>query len=334
MKRMIFCWLLVSGLGLVNCLKKQHHEIIYPTPPVFSVYGIVFDDHLQIPLDSVFVSIAVNDTILSATYTDEQGNFRIDSLYSEKYLAKDFKIKFLKDGYEIRHYDISVIKEDLDIGDIYLARSFILVGEYVPPGDNPSGIAWDGTNIWTCDEDEGKIYKHNDSMEVIEEYPDIISSPRAMTFADSILWVGNNDTYYVCALDKNFTKIDSVLIVFISMAALPSLDLTFKDNYLIACENISDQIKLYDINTKETTIFDTKTNLELLDPFGIVWAGNYFLLKYDRGFYKLDENMEKQVHLKTPFAGIRQITFDGINFYAISNTGYSPPKIFKFTNIW
>ena len=28
------------------------------------------------------------------------------------------------------------------------------------PGDNPSGLSWDGSNLWSCDEDASKIYQH------------------------------------------------------------------------------------------------------------------------------------------------------------------------------
>ena len=72
----------------------------------------------------------------------------------------------------------------------------------------------------------------------------------------------------------------------------------------------------------------------LFDPLGIEWTGEYFLLKYDRGLYKLNGDLEKLVPFQAPVPGIHQITFDGRNFYAIGFTGYAPPRIYKFTNIW
>jgi len=36
-----------------------------------------------------------------------------------------------------------------------------LAGIYNSPSGSPSGLAWDGTNLWSCDSFTGKIYKHN-----------------------------------------------------------------------------------------------------------------------------------------------------------------------------
>ena len=323
-------------LMLVNCKgDKQDWEIVYPEFPVFSIYGNVYDNYTKTPIDNVSVSIISSNFTLDSTCTDVSGYFRMDSLLSENVLNMDIRIFMKKDGYQNLNYEISLVKKDIDMNDVYLHRGFILIDEFDTPGDHPSGIAWDGQNIWTCDENSRKIYKHNESMEVIEEFSNIVEKPRAMTFGDSMLWIGNVEDYTLYGFDNDFNLIDSIFVEwrYDPYTIFPTLDLAYKDNNLIACTMHLNYFRIY-------TPFSHALNFAVIDDekvkdfSGIVWTGEYFFLRYFGGMYKLDENFIKVTPLIPPKRGLNQLAFDGTCFYGITYGTSDPPKILKFTNIW
>ena len=324
------------GLGLVFCKKKQDWEIVYPSAPIFSVKGFVYDDHNKMPIEGMEINLTVIDSVYGTCSSNSLGYFEIDSLYSEKYKKIDYLVDFFKEGYEHVIHDIAVVRNSVNMGDLYIVRAFKLVGEYPAPGNNISGIAFDGQNIWTCDESEGTIYKHDQDMNIIAEYSNILRYPRAMTFADSILWIGNRENFMVYAFDKNFTIIDSVFIMYQfddPKSAVdyqyPSVDLTYKDGILISCENTGDGFMAYSVVTGEFVDISTP---ELLDPYGVVWSGEFFLVKYDSGIYKLDANFGVLEFLRPPGDGTNQLTCGGTYFYTVSNDAGNC-RIYKFLNV-
>src|SRR5262249_54538129 len=52
-------------------------------------------------------------------------------------------------------------------------RNLSLRGNYPAPGGHPTGIAWDGANLWSCNSWERKIYRHNldDKLSIEDSYP-------------------------------------------------------------------------------------------------------------------------------------------------------------------
>ena len=324
------------GLGLVFCKKKQDWEIVYPSAPIFSVKGFVYDDHNKMPIEGMEINLTVADSVYGSIKSNSLGYFEIDSLYSEKYKKIDYFVDFFKEGYEHVIHDIDIVQNSVNMGDVYIVRAFKLVEEYPAPGNHISGIAFDGHNLWTCDELEGKIYKYDQDMNIIAEYSNILRYPRAMTFADSILWIGNRENFMVYAFDKNFTIIDSVFIMYefedpksSVNYTYPSVDLTYKDGILISCENTGDGFTAYNIQTRE--IIDISPPA-LFDPYGVVWSGEYFLIKYGDGIYRLDENLGVLEFLREPGEGINQLCSDGTYFYAASNDG-GYCRIYKFSKV-
>lgn len=332
MKRFLFCFLFFAGICLVLCGKRQGHDVIYPEPPMFSITGSVFDKNNDLAIENMEILVKSPDEIISRTYSDENGNFTIDSIYSEDYLNIDYTIDFTKEGYENKQVDIEISKTDLEMGELYFEKAFISTGEYDAPGSNISGIAWDGNNIWTCDETEGKIYKHDADLNVIQEYSiDFIKTPRAMVYTGTEWWIGNKDNYTVYKLDNNFLCIDSVFIQYSSINyKYPSLDLTIKNGLLISCENIFDRFTIYNPETRDLQVIQIT---EFFDPYGVVWIEENYYVKFGQGINKLNEEFEVIGYFRSPAPAIIQITWDGNDFYGASNDGYIC-KIYKFTNIW
>ena len=334
MKRIVLYYLLFTGfsIGLVFCGKRQGHDVIYPEPPMFNITGSVFASMDSLAIQNMEISIITADEVIGKTFSDADGNFAIDSIYSENYLEIDYLMDFTKEGFEKKQFNIEIIKENLDLGELYFEKTFILTGEYSAPGSDISGIAWDGNNIWTCDETEGKIYKHDDEMNVIQEHIiDFIEAPRAMLYTGTVWWIGNRNNFMVYKLDNSFNRIDSVFIQYVlGNYKYPTLELTINNGLLVSCENVLDRFGVYNPDTKNLQEIQLQ---EFLDPFGIVWAGGNYYVKYGKGINKLNESFEVVGYLRTPASGINQLTWDGTNFYGASNDGYEC-KIYKFTNLW
>ena len=324
------------GLGLVFCKKKQDWEIIYPSAPIFSVKGFVYDDHNKMPIEGMKINLTVVDSVYGTCSSNSLGYFEIDSLYSEKFKKIDYMVDFYKEGYSHSIHDIAVVQNSVNMGDIYFPRAFKIIEEYNTPGYDISGIAWDGNNIWTCDASLGNIYKHDNNLNVIEEYQDIIDNPTAMAFIDSSLWIGNKKNFYLYALDKDLSIIDSIQIKFMVEDEkggpdyeFASRDITFKDGILISCENIGAEIRTINIQTLEENSFHMSG---FYDPNGLVWIGDYFFIKFSNGIYKVTANFESIAYFVSPIDGITQLTYDGNYFYAAVNVGTSC-RIYKFENV-
>lgn len=333
-KIIIFCSLIL-GFSLVNCHKFQDWEIIYPEVPVFSVSGYVVDEFTQMPLDSVSIKFFRNDTLVYSIYTGPDGFFNFDSLYSEKYINSNYIIKFKKYGFEDNNKDINLTYENLYFDKLCLYRTLLVTDEYDPPEEHPSGIAWDGANIWTCDEDNCNIYKHDKNMAVIETYSYLGLIPQGMTFSDTILWIGNKHNFTLYGFNKNFELVKKILLYYIKYANLdfPVFDFTFNEGFLYTCAPQDSHIGRFSLMSEPDSLI--LLDNRLMDCFtGLEWTGEYFLMKYARGFCVINNNYEILYYLKSPFPMMFQITYDGENFYCICRRDWAYYKIYKLKNIW
>jgi hypothetical protein len=57
------------------------------------------------------------------------------------------------------------------------------------PGPNPTGLAWDGKNIWSSDRTTHMIYKHGQDLKILESVPSIIKEPVGISWDGESMWV-------------------------------------------------------------------------------------------------------------------------------------------------
>ncbi len=60
---------------------------------------------------------------------------------------------------------------------------------YAVPGVNPSGLAWDGKNLWSCDAQTNLLYKHGQDLRVIDTVKSIFPQPSGLAWDGTGLWV-------------------------------------------------------------------------------------------------------------------------------------------------
>lgn len=67
------------------------------------------------------------------------------------------------------------------------------VAAVAAPGPAPSGLAWDGENLWSCDSYTGKIYQHDARLEAKSEFASPAQKPVGLAWYDGALWVADGE---------------------------------------------------------------------------------------------------------------------------------------------
>lgn len=70
------------------------------------------------------------------------------------------------------------------------------------PGTNPTGIAWDGTNLWSSDGQTGLIYKHGPDLRVIDTVRSLIPDPSGLAWDGKSLWVTGGKPLRLAKLER------------------------------------------------------------------------------------------------------------------------------------
>jgi hypothetical protein len=68
-----------------------------------------------------------------------------------------------------------------------------ILASYPSPGLDPSGLAFDGTSLWSADASDAKIYKLNLSGDTLATFDAPGSQPRGLAFDGNHLWNVNRD---------------------------------------------------------------------------------------------------------------------------------------------
>lgn len=57
------------------------------------------------------------------------------------------------------------------------------------PGSNPTGLAWDGSHLWSLDGQTGLLYKHGVDLQVLESVKSLLPQPSGLAFDGESFWV-------------------------------------------------------------------------------------------------------------------------------------------------
>lgn len=70
-----------------------------------------------------------------------------------------------------------------------LKNGLPVVQEQSSPGPAPSGIVWDGKNLWSCDSKTRFVYKHGIRLNVLQSFPCPAEAPGGITWDGKDFWV-------------------------------------------------------------------------------------------------------------------------------------------------
>lgn len=141
-------------------------------------YQIVFSEH-----DAEAIKGTGSGIWAEGIAWDGNNLWICDSRYSrEIYKLNDKPEEVERDG-------LKRGKEGLTKGKV-LVHYIRVIERYKSPGPHPSGLTWDGNNLWSCDLETDMIYKHNmDSiLSVQESYKSPGDMPGGLAYDGTNIW--------------------------------------------------------------------------------------------------------------------------------------------------
>ncbi len=70
------------------------------------------------------------------------------------------------------------------------------------PGNRPTGLVWDGKNVWVADSDDSALYRFGNDFKVLDSVKSIIPNPLGLAYDDGALWVLGGDPLKAARLKK------------------------------------------------------------------------------------------------------------------------------------
>ena len=70
------------------------------------------------------------------------------------------------------------------------------------PGSEPTGLAWDGKSLWSCDGASGLLYRHAADLSVAEAVPSILPHPAGLAGEKNALWIVGGKPLKVARLER------------------------------------------------------------------------------------------------------------------------------------
>jgi hypothetical protein len=71
------------------------------------------------------------------------------------------------------------------------------------PSSNPTGLAWDGANLWSSDGSTSLLYRHASDLRVLEAVKSLLPNPSGLTYDNGSLWVVGGTPLKLARLDRH-----------------------------------------------------------------------------------------------------------------------------------
>ncbi len=192
------------------------------------------------------------------------------------------------------------------------------------PYPNPTGLTWDGKDLWISDWSTQTIYKHKiDSSLTLDKFFPMSDIPSvSLTWGDNALWtVGQDSNIRKHLLDGRLT-----VALVIRVADIAPSALAWDGKALWSCDSQARKIyrHIMDDNLTVSATYDFPGK----NPVGMVWVGKdlwvadegtgtLYRLKLENEVFTLAENVRPGVHLPGTNR-LSGLTTDGKNLWTIS----------------
>jgi hypothetical protein len=95
------------------------------------------------------------------------------------------------------------IDSDLKMRIRHRAVGLPSLNSMATPGNNPTGLVWDGNAIWSLDAETGLLYRHGVDLRVLETIKCLLKKPVGLAVDGSALWVLGGEPLQLARLDRN-----------------------------------------------------------------------------------------------------------------------------------
>ena len=136
-----------------------------------------------------------------------------------------------------------------------------------PPGSNPHGLAWDGTNLWLADNGSDTIFELTTTGTVVSSFPTPGPNPRGLTWDGTNLWLSDNNTDTVYELSTTGTIVSSF-----PSPGPNAQGMTWDGSNLWVTDEVADRI--FQVTTTGTVLSSFATPGPR--PRGLAWDGTNF----------------------------------------------------------
>ncbi len=192
-----------------------------------------------------------------------------------------------------------------------LVRESAVVESFAVPGEEPSGLAWDGENFWLADLDSEKIYKLDKAGKLLSSFAAPGSTPTGLAWDGTNLWVADSFDGQIYKVNLQNGKV------------VGAFDLPNSDPQGLAWDGANfwvvdaDTGKLEKLNSNGDLLesFDSPGD----SPAGLTWDGkNLWMSDSDAGVIKIDPATGKQIStVKAPGPDPRGLAWDGTYLWVV-----------------
>ncbi len=158
----------------------------------------------------------------------------------------------------------------LPIGVQFFIHSPGTVVDTIPsPGNNPTGLAWDGSNLWSADS-ASNIYKVNPNDGTVERTisTDIDGNQGGLTWVEGKLFYGNDSPDAIFVIDADSEEIEGSL----DTPGPRSMGLAWGDGHLWNLD--FETTEIYKINISNNEII-TRFSFPGTEHTGLAWSDGY-----------------------------------------------------------
>jgi len=190
--------------------------------------------------------------------------------------------------------------------------------EYSTPAADVCGLAWDGSNIWSCD-DNDNIYKHNDDMTVAATHNSPGGSLSGITWDGSNIWSCDSDTDKIYKYNTDMT----VNTTYDAPATTPT-GLAWDGSNIWSCDSVTDKIYKHNSDMTVNTTYDAPATA----IFSLAYDGTNFWstdVTSDKIYkHKTDITVDTTYDARSTFPS--GVTWDGFNLWSCDSDSN---KIYK-----
>ena len=180
------------------------------------------------------------------------------------------------------------------------------------PSSGCRGLAWDGTNIWSCDDNLDKIYKHNADLTVHTTYDAVGTpplGPNGLTWDGTKIWSCDSITNKI-----NKHNTDMTLDTAYNAPATFISGLAWDGTNIWSCDVTANAIYKHNSDLTVNTTYNLATGG---GPNGLTWDGAHIwsINNTTDKIYMYDSNMDVAVEFDTPGSWAEGILCDGSSLW-------------------
>ena len=309
-------------LLICGCFKKQEHDVVQPPRPTFPVVGTVQDMD-----DGKLLAGAVVSVTDSCDTTDSEGRFQL------LLPVGDCAIRVELTRYTPLEESLKVEGLDTTWIGIELMKALEVLAVHSAPGPYPSGVAWDGSSLWSCDYTTNLIYRHDpEDLSVLDSYASPGSHPRGLVWDGVNLWVSSCETRKIYRMSSNMTVEDSFALHYDFPYPPfgdehPTNDLTYDGNHFWGCQSLTDIVYKHDpISLTPVDSFSMS-----FPPLGLAWNGGSLLISGVSTVYGFNPESGSVVCHYGSDRTTRQLEWDGTTLWICGD--WTPGEIYR-ARLW